>query len=81
MIIPNSLSQALEDYGQYAGTAASIFGFYYYLIISGMTGLMAFLHNGSLVRLPLFFLILTGSMYAVFKLTIESRKNVKLTIN
>ncbi|CAO4838918.1 MAG: Bicyclomycin resistance protein [Holosporales bacterium] len=67
LIIPNALSHALQDYGQYAGTASSLFGFYYYLIVAVMTGLMGFMHNGSITQLPLFFLIQGLSMYGIFQ--------------
>ena len=49
-IIPNSLSHALENYKDMAGTAASLFGFYYYILISGMTFIMGFIHNGTVAN-------------------------------
>lgn len=73
MIIPNSLSHALEEYGQYAGTAASIFGFYYYCIVGIMTGLMSWMHNGQLVQLPLFLFIQGIMMLLVFNLTLKHK--------
>ena len=60
LVIPNVLGHALENYKEYAGTAASLFGFYYYVLIALFTGLMAVLHNGTVMRLPLFF-VLVGS--------------------
>ncbi|KTD22850.1 multidrug effflux MFS transporter [Legionella londiniensis] len=77
MIIPNCLSQALQDYGSYAGTAASIFGFYYYLLISLFTGLMALLHDGSLKALPLFILIISGIMMSVYYIVIMPKSVAK----
>ena len=74
MIIPNCLSQALQEYGSYAGTAASLFGFYYYFLISLFTALMALLHNGSLNALPLFFLVISGIMMFVYYLLIIPRE-------
>ncbi len=71
MIIPNCLGQALENYGNFAGTAASLFGFIYYVIIAGFTALMGFMHNGSLIQLPLFMFIVSASMMLVFFITIN----------
>jgi len=66
IVIPNVLSQALENYGNFAGTAASLFGFIYYLIVACFTLLMANMHNGSLIILPLFMLIVSIMMVVVF---------------
>lgn len=74
IIIPNCISQALENYGSYAGTAASLFGFYYYLIISAMTWLMALIHDDTMRALPLFFLLISCSMMIVFRLAVLSKK-------
>lgn len=65
MIIPNCLSVALEDFGHYAGTAASLFGFYYYALIAFFTWAIGTLHNGSLVTLPAFVAGLGVLMFAV----------------
>ncbi|MFC3907835.1 multidrug effflux MFS transporter [Legionella dresdenensis] len=77
MIIPNCLSQALQDYGSYAGTAASIFGFYYYLLISLFTGVMALIHDGSLKALPLFILVISGIMMSVYCMVIMPKGAAK----
>ncbi len=73
MIIPNSLSHALEDYGKYAGTAASVFGLYYYSIVAMMTGLMSWMHDGQLLQLPLFLFIHAIMMLIIFNLTLKIR--------
>ncbi len=78
MIVPNCLSQALQNYGNFAGTAASLFGFYYYLLISAMTSLMSYLHNGSLYALPFYMLILGAGMMLVFRTTIYSDKKEEI---
>lgn len=57
MIIPNVLAHALEKYRVGAGSAASVFGLYYYLIASAGTGLMGWLHNGTTTALGSFFMI------------------------
>lgn len=54
LIIPNSLSHALKPYQEMAGTAGSIFGGSYYLLIAGFTWGMGFLHNGTSLPLPLY---------------------------
>ncbi len=71
MIIPNCLSNALQKYGVYAGTAASLFGFYYYCIVALMTTLMSYIHNGGLTALPIFLFIQSILMYIVFKIAIK----------
>jgi len=60
LIIPNSISLALRDYREISGTAASVFGFSYYIIASSLNALMSYLHNGTLQRMPLFFLIVAA---------------------
>jgi hypothetical protein len=63
MIIPNILSLALERYRTTQGTAPSLFGFYYYCLISLFTLIMGLVHNGRLFPMPLFFLIIAITMY------------------
>ncbi len=58
LIIPNVLGSALEPYKTAVGTAASLFGLYYYTLTAGFTGLMGVLHNGCADRLPLLFIII-----------------------
>lgn len=53
LIIPNSLSIALKPYAAAAGSAGSIFGGLYYVVIMVATLLMSLLHNGELWMLPL----------------------------
>ncbi|NDD54601.1 Bcr/CflA family efflux MFS transporter [bacterium] len=74
LIIPNVLGTALEPYKQMAGTAASLFGLYYYLWIAAFTGLMAVLHNGTVHRLPLFFLIIGASALVAAQVGIFSKR-------
>ncbi|WP_410521150.1 multidrug effflux MFS transporter [Candidatus Tisiphia endosymbiont of Ditula angustiorana] len=77
MIAPNCLSQALENYGKFAGTAASLFGFMYYIIVTSFTALMGYMHNGSLTQLPLFMLIISISMMLVFHIVINKQQMAK----
>lgn len=65
MVIANSLALALVDYKWCTGTASSIFGFIYYCIISLVTFGMGLLHNGTLLPMPLYFLVIAGLMAIV----------------
>jgi hypothetical protein len=79
IIIPNTLSHALQNYSQYAGTAASLFGFYYYSIVSGMTALMAYMHDGTVTQLPLFLMIQGILIFGVFKFVIQDNQKIATT--
>jgi hypothetical protein len=54
LIIPNSLSHALKSYQSTAGTAGSIFGGCYYLLIALCTWIMGAIHTGTALPLPLY---------------------------
>ena len=56
IMIPNVLSIALKDYQKVLGTASSLFGFYYYCLISLCTLGMGLLHNHTLWPMPIYFL-------------------------
>ncbi len=58
LIIPNSLSHALKPYSHAAGTAGSIFGGSYYILVAGFTWGMGAMHNGSSLPLPIYITIL-----------------------
>lgn len=58
LITSNALSSALTNYKDCIGTASSLLGCYYYLVISLCTFVMGSLHNGSLFTMPIFFLVL-----------------------
>jgi Bcr/CflA subfamily drug resistance transporter len=79
LIIPNALGQALENYKETAGTAASLFGFFYYVLISFFTSLMGIFHNGTLHRLPLFFLCMSMVLFISFKWLIHKNMRTKNT--
>lgn len=59
-IIPNTLSQALNHYQPVVGTASSLFGSLYYVMIAAFTGGMAKIHNGTDQAMPNYFLILSA---------------------
>jgi len=68
MIIPNSLSLALENYQDAVGTATSLFGFFYYTIISGFTLGMGALHNDTLLPMPLYFCTISILMWIISRM-------------
>ncbi|USG64792.1 multidrug effflux MFS transporter [Brevibacillus ruminantium] len=65
MSIPNCLSLALVNYSDVLGTAGAIFGLGYYVVVSLITSGMSYLHNGSLVTMPIYFLVLAILMSLV----------------
>lgn len=67
MAIPNCLSLALVQYKDVVGTAGAVFGLGYYLLVSLITSGMSYLHNGSLLTMPLYFLGLSIAMVLVSK--------------
>ncbi|MDF3047495.1 MAG: hypothetical protein K0R73_613 [Candidatus Midichloriaceae bacterium] len=68
MAMSNALALALVDYKWCIGTASSLFGSFYYCLISGFTLIMGALHNGTLLPMPLYFLALSFFMMLVKKL-------------
>jgi DHA1 family bicyclomycin/chloramphenicol resistance-like MFS transporter len=58
MIMTNGLALSLVDYKNYAGTASSIFGLFYYCLISFFTFVVGVLHNGTTLLMPTCFFIL-----------------------
>ena len=56
IMIPNVLAIALADYHGVLGTASSLFGFYYYCLISLCTLGMGLLHNHTLWPMPIYFI-------------------------
>ena len=67
LIIPNSLSHALKPYQHAAGTAGSIFGASYYLLLAGFTWFMSAIHNGTSLPLPLYITLLGFFTFLVLK--------------
>jgi Bcr/CflA subfamily drug resistance transporter len=58
MSTSNALAICLQQYKWCIGTASSLFGFFYYSLISLFTLGMGFLHNGSLLPMPLYFFVM-----------------------
>jgi DHA1 family bicyclomycin/chloramphenicol resistance-like MFS transporter len=64
-VTPNALALALSDYKKSIGTASSLFGFFYYAMIALLTFVMGFLHNGTLLPMPLYFFVLSKIMLMI----------------
>lgn len=71
MITSNSLALALVDYKYAVGSAYSLFGFFYYVVISFLTFVMSCLHNGTLIVMPLYFLSISVFMLFMKKLLLK----------
>ena len=63
--LSNAISLALEDFQDVYGTAGSILSLGYYLAISVLLHIMSVIHTGSLLVMPLYFIILALLMIAM----------------
>lgn len=72
--LPITLDLALKGYENVIGSASGIFSFGYYLIVSLLTYLVSFIHNGAIWALPIFVLVISVIMLLVY-LPIAFRKN------
>ncbi|MDZ5762771.1 MFS transporter domain protein [Candidatus Cyrtobacter comes] len=70
MATSNALALALVDYKH--ATASSLFGFFYYGLISLFTFFMGFLHDGTLLPMPLYFLGLSCFMMIVNRIFLKN---------
>lgn len=80
IITSNALSSALTGYKNCIGTASSLFGFAYYVVVSLFTAGMGMLHTGTLWPMPLYFLAIAVFMMGVFNKMIQ-QKPIVTTIN
>lgn len=67
MITSNALSLALVDHKDCVGTASSLFGFFYYLLISLVTFVMGLIHMESLILMPFYFFTISLFMLFIYK--------------
>jgi DHA1 family bicyclomycin/chloramphenicol resistance-like MFS transporter len=74
LIVSNVLTLALVDYKKHLGAASSLFGFFYYALISLFTFGMGALHNGTLLPMPLYFLALSLLILIVQNTMIKSSR-------
>lgn len=65
MATSNALALALQEYKWCIGTASSLFGFFYYCLISVFTLGMGALHDGTLMPMPLYFMAIAILMLIV----------------
>lgn len=72
MATSHALALALVDYKHAIGTASSLFGFFYDCIISLFTFFMGFLHDGTLLPMPLYFLALSCFMITVDRMCLRT---------
>ncbi|NDB83023.1 MAG: hypothetical protein EB127_09840 [Alphaproteobacteria bacterium] len=68
MIMPLVLRCALEDYTKTNGTAGSIFGTYYYALVATMNIIITQLHDTSIFKVTIFFLLSSISAFAIHHL-------------
>ncbi len=73
MALSNALAMALQDYRHAIGTASSVFGFFYYLVISLFTLGIGWLHNSTLLPMPLYFLGISVFMMIIFKMLVQRK--------
>lgn len=69
--IPNVLSIALSHYQEVVGTAGSIFGFMYYILVAFILYGMGLLHNGTFLSMPSYFLGIATVMLITSILTFK----------
>lgn len=60
--LPNALNRALIGYEDVMGSASGWFSLGYYLLVSGFTYGMSWLHNGTVQTLPWYMLVLCAGM-------------------
>ncbi|KTD50195.1 multidrug resistance protein [Legionella quinlivanii] len=72
MVTTNALALALTDFKWCIGTASSVFGFFYYSLISVFTLGMGYFHNGTLQAMPLYFLAIGLFMFLIEKWMIKN---------
>jgi hypothetical protein len=70
IVVPNILTIALKDYKKYAGTAGSIFGSAYYIIVSSVNLLISVIHNGSMHPVAILFVNLSMLSIALYYIAI-----------
>lgn len=59
LTLPVVLSTALNKYKPLLGTASAIFGLGYYLLISIGTAIMGLIHDGTVLPMPVYFVVLS----------------------
>lgn len=75
--LPNCLSLALVDFQDVIGTAGALFSLGYYVIVTMTILGMSQLHTGSLIVMPLYFLVIVVIMMVFTKVFIFGKKTSK----
>jgi len=75
IIVINGLALSLVDYRDCIGTASSLFSLFYYLLISFFTFLIGYLHNETLLVMPLYFFALSVAIFLCSRMLGNDRKN------
>ena len=75
IVTSNALAAALVDYKNCVGTASSLFGCFYMTGISLCTFGMALLHNGTLLVMPCYFLMIAIFMQIIYFFMIRTTIN------
>lgn len=75
MVTPNTLALALKEYQYAVGSASSLFGCYYCLLVSLFTFGMGMLHNCTLLPMPFYFLMISGMMACTCYFILSKKKN------
>ena len=63
--LPNCLSLALIDFQDVIGSAGALFSLGYYMIVSVTIYGMTIFHNGTVIAMPLYFLVLGIAMFLI----------------
>ena len=74
-VIPLTFGTALQNYQSVLGTAAALFGLFYYIVISILTWTMGFIHNGTVYPMPIYFVILSIISLLVFVFLIQKKQS------
>lgn len=74
LAISNALALSLTDYGWCIGSASSIFGFFYNIIVSLFTLGMGYLHDDTLLPMPLYFLFISIFIIYIKKIMLKNYK-------
>lgn len=75
--LPIALNLALKGYESIIGGASGLFSFGYYLIVSLLTYLVSFWHNGTIWMLPIFMVILCLLMALTYWIVVYKRTSFK----
>lgn len=78
--LPIALNLALKGYESIIGGASGLFSFGYYLIVSLLTYLVSFWHNGTIWMLPIFMVILCLLMALTYWIVVYKRTSFKNVI-